>query len=287
MQKKWVTALLAVLISFIGILTAHSESIVDSNLNISIPCVQVGTTYFECDLLKYNNSADPNGYYWQLVNNVIQTIDDGECASVDGNLLITLPTVDVLGTQYSATLNYYTNTQDPYGNYWTLASATPNVSTTFSLSSQDFSNGGMIPLINACANEGGSNISPQLSWVNPPQDTISFTLIMDDEDSPCGTGDNACRHWAVFNIPSFVTSFQTNQDISLISGVTEGENWEGSIGYAGPCPPNQHTYTITIYALASGMPTIDSGEQMTRSQFESAYASYIISFASIQGVFVP
>ena len=157
----------------------------------------------------------------------------------------------------------------------------------FSLSSQNFSDGGIIPLVHACSSEGGSNRSPQLSWTNPPQSATSYALIMDDEDSPCGTGDNACRHWAVFNIPSSVTSFQANQDLTSIDGVTQGENYEGTIGYAGPCPPNQHSYNFTIYALSSGMPTIGSGVQMTRSQFESAYASYVLDSATLIGVFAP
>lgn len=282
-------SLISLLIFFILISTinAGADSAVDSNLNISIPCINVSGTYYQIDLLKYNNLADPNGHYWKLGPNLLTVSDDGSCATIDGNLLITLPGVDVQGTVYTVTLPYYANSQDQNGHYWKLGFAAPKTSASFSLSSQNFSSGGMIPLDHVCANEGGSNISPQLSWANIPQGTGSFALIMDDEDSPCGTGDNACRHWAVFNIPDSVNSFQTNQDISLISGLTLGANYKGMIGYAGPCPPNQHTYNFTIYALGSGMPLISSGGIMTRSIFENSYSSYILDSATLQGVFNP
>ncbi len=288
MSKKFLATLMLVVLSlFLGIIDVNAEATLDSNLTISIPCVNVSSNFFQCDLLKYDNSADSTGCYWQLSNNVLPASDDGDCSSVDNNLIITLPTVDVYGSKYSVILNYYPNALDSTGLYWALGSATPKTNTTFSLSSQDFTNSGIIPLLHACTSTGGSNISPQLSWNNPPQGTASFALIMDDEDSPCGTGDNACKHWGVFNIPSSVNSFQANQDIASISGLTEGENWEGNIGYAGPCPPNQHTYKFTIYALGSGMPTIGPGVPMTRSQFSNAYASYIIGSATLQGTFTP
>ena len=277
----------ASLIVGFGITNVSADATVDGNLNIHIPCVEVGNSYYQCDLLKYSNSVDPSGYYWKLGSGVIQTVDDGDCGSVDNNLSITLPTLDLYGKKFRVLLSSYPNAEDTSGLYWTLQSFSPKPNEDFSLYSQDFSDGGIIPLVNACTNEGGLDVSPQLTWENPPQGTTSYALIMDDEDSPCGKGDNACRHWSVFNVPGSVTNFQKNQNIALLSGVTEGENWEGKIGYSGPCPPNRHTYNFTVFALASDVPTIDSGVKMTRSQFESTYAPYILDSANLQGVFVP
>ena len=87
--------------------------------------------------------------------------------------------------------------------------------------------------------------------------------------------------------PALLIVFQANLDITSITGLTEGENWEGNIGYAGPCPPNKHTYTLTIYALNSVIPAISSGVSMTRSQFVNAYAPYIIDSATMKGTFTP
>ncbi|MBT3487560.1 MAG: YbhB/YbcL family Raf kinase inhibitor-like protein [Desulfobacula sp.] len=288
MLKNFIASLMLIVLSiFAGIIFANAEVVVDANLGLSIPCVNVNGSFFQCDLTKYDNSADLAGLYWQLSGNVLAASDDGDCASVDTNFMFTLPSVDVNGSKYLVTLNYYPNSLDPNGHYWAFGSAIPKTNTVFSLSSQDFTNNGIIPLQNACISKGGSNISPQLSWKNPPQGTAGFALIMDDEDSPCGTGDNACKHWSVFNIPSSVNSFQANLDISSITGLTEGENWEGNIGYAGPCPPDKHTYTFTIYALDSVIPAISSGVPMTRSQFANAYAPYIIDSATMKGTFTP
>ena len=145
------------------------------------------------------------------------------------------------------------------------------VAEDFALTSQNFTNGGTIPLLHACTFLGGDNQSPQLTWSDPPPNTNSYALIVDDEDAPCGTGDNACKHWSVYNIPATTTSFEVNQNVTTINGITEGQNYTGSNGYEGPCPPNQHTYNFTIYALDDGMPTIDSGTGLTRSQFQTTY----------------
>jgi len=158
---------------------------------------------------------------------------------------------------------------------------------TFTLTSQDFASGGDIPSAHACSNLGGNNLSPQLSWSNSPFGTESYVVIVDDEDSPCGMGDNACKHWAVFNINTSTTSFSQDQSIAALNGVTEGQNYTGSNGYAGPCPPNEHSYNFTIYALGTGMPNIAAGEALTRSQFQTQYSQYILNSATLTGVFNP
>lgn len=158
---------------------------------------------------------------------------------------------------------------------------------SFRLTSPDFDDYGRIPRVYACERLGGENVSPALIWLNPPAGTKSYALIVDDEDSPCKKGDFACRHWAVFNIPASITSFRAGEDVSAINGITEGENYTGSIGYAGPCPPNEHTYNFTIFALKDGMPYIPEGAAFTRSQFQKRFSEYILSSATLHGVFAP
>lgn len=157
----------------------------------------------------------------------------------------------------------------------------------FSLTSSDFEDDGPLPQSSACADLGGDNISPQLSWQAAPQGTGSFALIMDDEDPPCGTGDEACRHWSIFNIPKIVTSLNAGQDISQIGGATQGENISGSDGYAGPCPPSMHEYRFSVYALDEGMPDIAEGSALTRSEFESRYGEHILASDTLSGSYSP
>ena len=157
----------------------------------------------------------------------------------------------------------------------------------FKILSSSYSEGEAIPLKYVCNRLGGSNISPQYSWHSPPSDTSSYAVIMDDEVAPCGSGDDACRHWAVFNIPSSVTSLVEDLDISTIQGATVGENYNGGLGYEGPCPPNSHTYKTTVYALGSNMPTVSANQAYTRSEFQSQYSQHIAGSATISGVFTP
>lgn len=154
----------------------------------------------------------------------------------------------------------------------------------FILTSDDYNNGAAMPLVHACSYYGGSDVSPQLSWTSAPENTDSFAIVMDDEDTPCGTGDDACPHWMVYNIPSHVTNLTQGETVTDISGVTEGLG----TGYVGPCPPNPpHTYKITLYALKSTMPTIPAGTVLTRSQFASNYSSHIIGSTTLEGTFAP
>lgn len=155
----------------------------------------------------------------------------------------------------------------------------------FALVSNEFGEGNEIPRVHACTAQGGNNQSPPLSWSSPPAGTSGYALFLEDEDPPCGKGDKACRHWSVFNLPSGVTRIEAGQDIERINGAAEGSNYLGQTGYAGPCPPSRHTYTFTIFALASGMPAMAPGADLTRSQFESEYRDYILGSATLTGSF--
>lgn len=159
-------------------------------------------------------------------------------------------------------------------------------SSTFTVSSSAFSAGGAIPLKHACNSYGGSNLSPQLSWSTPPTNTSSYVVIMDDETSPCGTGTNACKHWAVYNIPTTKVSFTEGEAITT-SGVTQGESYTGTWGYSGPCPPSVHTYKITVYALNSSAPTLTAGMAHNRATFVAAMSSYILGSTTLSGTFTP
>ena len=65
----------------------------------------------------------------------------------------------------------------------------------FAISSTSFENGGDIPRKFTC---DGADVSPELSWVEPPAGTQSFTLIADDPDAPSGTW----THWVLFDLPA-------------------------------------------------------------------------------------
>ncbi len=124
---------------------------------------------------------------------------------------------------------------------------------TFTLSSKDL--GGVATSTQEFNGFGctGSNLSPQLSWVNPPEGTKSFAITMYDPDAPTGSG---WWHWVVFDIPVNTKELPTgagNPKLNLIpSEIIQSITDYGTIGYGGPCPPEDHglhQYIITVYAL--------------------------------------
>ncbi|MDH5545784.1 MAG: YbhB/YbcL family Raf kinase inhibitor-like protein [Gammaproteobacteria bacterium] len=164
---------------------------------------------------------------------------------------------------------------------------TSTSATGFKLSSTSFTSNGKIPLKFACTTLGGDNLSPALSWSAQPATTDQFALVVDDEDSPCGTGTQACQHWSVFAIPASVQSFVAGQDIGQIAGAVEGDNLTNTQGYFGPCPPKGHNYNFTLYALKDTMPAVVAGTLITRAEFAQDYADHIIDSVTLVGYFDP
>ena len=62
------------------------------------------------------------------------------------------------------------------------------------LMSSAFGEGEAIPVRYTCDGEG---LSPPLSWSEPPAETESLVLIVEDPDAPAGTW----VHWVVFDLP--------------------------------------------------------------------------------------
>lgn len=98
----------------------------------------------------------------------------------------------------------------------------------------------------------GENISPQLSWENPPAGTQSYAVTIYDKDAPTGSG---FWHWVIFNIPADVKELKSGAgDISkglAPKGTVQVKSDAGTPGYVGPCPPPgaPHEYLITVHAL--------------------------------------
>lgn len=99
----------------------------------------------------------------------------------------------------------------------------------------------------------GENISPQLSWVNPPEGTKSFAITMYDLDVPIGSG---WWQWVIFDISKSADKLVENAGNIILNLAPKGSiqslNDYGGYGYGGSCPPVNggiHEYIFTIYAL--------------------------------------
>lgn len=132
---------------------------------------------------------------------------------------------------------------------------------TFSLKSNDI--GGQMTPVQESNSYGcsGQNISPQLSWVNPPEGTQSYAITMFDPAAPTGSG---WWHWVVFDIPGSTRAIFANAGNPtknlLPKGSIQSNTDAGKPGYNGPCPPEGHgfhPYIITIYALKTNKLGLD------------------------------
>ncbi|MDA0148172.1 YbhB/YbcL family Raf kinase inhibitor-like protein [Vibrio sp. LaRot3] len=94
----------------------------------------------------------------------------------------------------------------------------------------------------------GDNLSPQLSWKNPPEGTKSFAVTVYDPDAPTESG---FWHWVAFNIPASVRDLPRGVDINKLGGQETRIDYN-SVGFGGACPPvgdGMHRYQFTVWAL--------------------------------------
>jgi Raf kinase inhibitor-like YbhB/YbcL family protein len=137
----------------------------------------------------------------------------------------------------------------------TLARDDARGAEVFQLKSKDLVDGeriGMKHVYNAfgCV---GENLSPELSWDNPPPGTKSFAVLVHDPDAP--TGGAGFWHWLVVDIPPDIRNLKQNAGAAsgkhLPIGAQMLETDFAEKAYGGPCPPPgaPHRYVFTIYAL--------------------------------------
>jgi len=150
---------------------------------------------------------------------------------------------------------------------------------TLSLSSLAFHDGQNIPAKYSCE---GENVSPPLTWNEPPAGTQSFVLIVDDPDAPIGV----FTHWVLFNIPSgsreLPEAVPTQGE--LPSGALQGKNGFKRLGYGGPCPPRggPHRYRFILYALDK---RLDLTAGVSRQQVLGAMQGHILARGQLTGTY--
>ncbi|MGQ9662477.1 MAG: YbhB/YbcL family Raf kinase inhibitor-like protein [Kiritimatiellia bacterium] len=116
----------------------------------------------------------------------------------------------------------------------------------FELSSEAFANGTAIPVKYT---GDGPDISPPLTWTEPPAGTKNFVLICDDPDAPMGIW----VHWVLYDIPAHVRSLPEGIPASgIVPNLgKQGRNDFRRLGYGGPAPPpgKPHRYFFKLYAV--------------------------------------
>lgn len=145
------------------------------------------------------------------------------------------------------------------------------------LDSDVFSHDGQIPQHYTCDSD---NVSPPLRWDDPPTETQSLALIVDDPDAPGGT----FVHWVLFNLPPNIRVLPEAVAISdrnWEGGGIQGLNSFGNLTYGGPCPPDgEHRYCFKLYALSS---PLGLAEGATKEDVEAAMEGNILASAELIG----
>jgi Raf kinase inhibitor-like YbhB/YbcL family protein len=122
----------------------------------------------------------------------------------------------------------------------------------FTVMSSSFADGAMLTVKNAADDPvrmcGGQNISPALSWANPPANTKSYVVFLDDPEGLLGAG---VSHWVAYNIPASVTAFAEGDMAKQSQNFVGGKGTRDNALYIGPCPPAgdaPHHYVFTVIA---------------------------------------
>lgn len=147
------------------------------------------------------------------------------------------------------------------------------------LSTTAFHPGSAIPSQFTCS---GANISPALSWNDPPPGTRSFVLIMDDPDAPGRTW----VHWVVYDLPASARQLPEHvpPGTAMAGGGAQGINDFPSPGYSGPCPPpgKPHRYFFRLYALDTILALRPAAR---RKEVDAAMKGHILAQAELMGTF--
>ncbi|HEV8523131.1 MAG TPA: YbhB/YbcL family Raf kinase inhibitor-like protein [Terriglobales bacterium] len=149
----------------------------------------------------------------------------------------------------------------------------------FTVKTTAFQAGGDIPKKYTCE---GPDVSPPLTWSEPPAGTQSFALIADDPDAPVGTW----VHWVAYDLSASARQLQEGVPKSeeVPGGGRQGTNDFRRIGYGGPCPPpgNPHRYYFKLYALDTQL-NLQPGA--TKKEVEKAMKGHVLAQAEVMGRF--
>lgn len=171
--------------------------------------------------------------------------------------------------------------------------------------------------------ELGGNVSPALSWTDPPEGTQSFALICHDPDVP-SVGDDVNQegrsvpadlarvdfyHWVLVNMPADLRALDegaASQGVTAggkppgprsygLAGINSYTDWfagdadmGGDYGdYDGPCPPWNdtivHHYHVTLYALS--VPAVDVPAGFGGAEALAAIAPHVLARSAHVGTY--
>jgi Raf kinase inhibitor-like YbhB/YbcL family protein len=154
------------------------------------------------------------------------------------------------------------------------------------LTTDAFEDGGIIPNKFTMAAEG-TPVSPKLTWINVPEGTVSFALILIDPETAVMKKTDEVLHWMIFNIPG--TAHELPEGVpaqpQLPDGSIQGVNQGKKVGYMGmgaAAVGPYHHYTFQLFALDT---KLTLGPDATLSDVMKAMDGHILMKGVLVGRF--
>ncbi|WP_410656990.1 YbhB/YbcL family Raf kinase inhibitor-like protein [Amycolatopsis sp. lyj-112] len=153
----------------------------------------------------------------------------------------------------------------------------------FTLSSNAFVNGGIIPKAHECTSGGGQdpakkNESPPLAWSGAPAAAKSYAIVMRDLDNA------NLIHWVIYDIPANTASLPQAVEHAYRPSLPAGARqvyYRGSAslyGYQGPCSPSTvNTYEFVVHALSQTSLTSLNSSSSTQTAARTITAASLAS----------
>ncbi len=155
------------------------------------------------------------------------------------------------------------------------------------LATSGWPDGGTIPAKYA---QGGGEVSPALTWSNVPDGTVSFALIVHDQDAATGNGTDDLLHWMLWNIPADARSLPEGEPQG--TQLQDGTRQISATGpfYRGPGAPASgpaHHYAFELFALDTmlDVPAVGAPPAQTRAAVLAAMAGHVRGKAVYSGIF--
>lgn len=150
------------------------------------------------------------------------------------------------------------------------------------LTSPAFGDGQPIPRRHTC---DGDDVSPPLSWEDPPEGTRSFALIVEDPDAPDPERpETVFAHWVVYGVPPEAGGLEEGASSGGLPGAAvEGQNDFGRVGWGGPCPPvGRHRYFHRLYALDMELAGLG---KPSRQELLAAIEGHVLDETALMGTY--
>jgi Raf kinase inhibitor-like YbhB/YbcL family protein len=157
------------------------------------------------------------------------------------------------------------------GGIMLAGSAGASAQQAFTLSSSSFKDGTLVPqkITNSAANNPqnpncvGENVSPQLSWSNPPAGTKSYALTVVD---PEGRGGAGVVHWLAYGISVDVSGFDEGETSKPSPKFVGGKGTGGKDIWQGPCTPPGAPHHYTFVLIATDLDAKELPPGLTRDE---------------------